>query len=679
MNPPDTGIDPRPALEAWAGVECSVVRVGDRARDQMDRNGHADRIDDLDRVAGLGVRAFRQPVLWERTDPAGSGDYDWSWPDARLDRLRALGVRPIVGLVHHGAGPLATSLVDDGFAAGLARYAGAVAARYPWVDDYTPVNEPLTTARFSGLYGHWHPHGSDEPTFVRTLLTQCRAVSLAMAAIRAVNPRARLVQTEDLGRASASPSLRYQADFENLRRWLSLDLLAGRVGRDHPLRRDLRDWGAGEAELAWFADHPCLPDLVGINHYLTSNRYLDRRIRRYPAGCRGGNGLHAYADVEAVRVRAADQAPLRDLLREAADRYGRPVAVTEAHLGGTREEQVRWLAEVWREALAARAGGADVRAVTAWAAFGLHDWDSLMTRCEGRYEPGLFDARSSPPRPTALAGVVRDLAAGLEPAHPVLDAPGWWHRPDRFLHRPRPTIPRRAHPDARTVVLLGPGSALGRAVAASARVRGLPLVPLRPAPFDRRDPEALADLIAPHRPWAVLDASGRRARPGDLAAYARLGVLAVECPARSRAGGERARRPPAEGVRLLTIRTGSVFAGLEGGDFLARVLRRLAADEGPVPVDVDRPPPSYAPDLAEAVLDLMVDGETGAWHLAHPEAMTRLELVRAVAGGLGLDASRVIPLDRATPVRHRAADLRRSATLPPIDRAIGRLLQGAGP
>ena len=25
--------------------------------------------------------------------------------------------------------------------------------RYPWIDAYTPVNEPLTTARFSGLYG----------------------------------------------------------------------------------------------------------------------------------------------------------------------------------------------------------------------------------------------------------------------------------------------------------------------------------------------------------------------------------------------------------------------------------------------------------------------------------------------------------------------------------------------
>src|SRR5690606_40579827 len=74
------------------------------------------------------------------------------------------------------------------FARKLAGYAGALAARYPWVHWYTPVNEPLTTARFSGLYGHWFPHGRDEPTFWRTLRNQCRGTVLAMRAIRRVQP-----------------------------------------------------------------------------------------------------------------------------------------------------------------------------------------------------------------------------------------------------------------------------------------------------------------------------------------------------------------------------------------------------------------------------------------------------------------------------------------------------------
>jgi hypothetical protein len=37
--------------------------------------------------------------------------------------------------------------VDPSFATGLAAFALRVAERYPWVDAFTPVNEPLTTAR----------------------------------------------------------------------------------------------------------------------------------------------------------------------------------------------------------------------------------------------------------------------------------------------------------------------------------------------------------------------------------------------------------------------------------------------------------------------------------------------------------------------------------------------------
>ena len=198
-------------LEAWAGIECTVNRGGDRYFDQIVRSGHDRRPDDLDRLAALGVSAVRYPVLWERHHP----DPDWAWADGRLGRLRHLGVRPIVGLCHHGSGPPHTSLLDPGFADGLAAFAGRVAERYPWVGAYTPVNEPLTTARFAGLYGHWYPHGRDDRSFLTALLTECRAVALAMRAVRRVNPGARLVQTDDLGQTYAPPELRYQADFEN--------------------------------------------------------------------------------------------------------------------------------------------------------------------------------------------------------------------------------------------------------------------------------------------------------------------------------------------------------------------------------------------------------------------------------------------------------------------------------
>jgi dTDP-4-dehydrorhamnose reductase len=200
-------------LEVWAGVECTVNRVGERWFDQLERSGHAKRLDDLDRFAALGIKALRFPVLWERHAAASLDAVDWSWPDAALARLKSLGVRPIVGFIHHGSGPAYTSLTDDAFAEKLALYARRFAERYPWVDAYTPVNEPLTTARFSGLYGLWYPHARDRLVFLRILLNECRAIVAAMQAVRSVNPAAKLVQTEDLGRIYSTPKLTYQATF----------------------------------------------------------------------------------------------------------------------------------------------------------------------------------------------------------------------------------------------------------------------------------------------------------------------------------------------------------------------------------------------------------------------------------------------------------------------------------
>ncbi|MFT8246201.1 family 1 glycosylhydrolase [Roseomonas sp. BN140053] len=434
-------------LEMWGGVECTVVRIGEDQRDQLHETGHHDRPGDLDLIASLGIRTLRYPVLWERVAPRSLKECDWSWSDDRLARLRQLGIAPIVGLVHHGAGPVYTDLLDPLFPEKLADYAGRVAARYPWVRDWTPVNEPLTTARFSGLYGHWFPHGNDMNAFLQALFGECRGVALAMRAIRRVRPDARLVQTEDLGRVFSTPVMAAQARHENERRWLSLDLLCGRVDRDHPWRGAMEAAGLDPAALDALVDDPCPPDILGINHYVTSDRFLDERLHLYPERYRAGNGHQTYADVEAVRVRQpADMIGVEARLREAWDRYGLPMAVTEAHLGCTEPEECqRWLVDVWEAAERLREDGVDLRAVTAWSLFGAMDWKSLLRHREGAYEPGVFDARFDPPRPTLVAEAVRALATTGR-FTPALDQPGWWRRSDRFLPLldTKPPEPRRS-------------------------------------------------------------------------------------------------------------------------------------------------------------------------------------------------------------------------------------------
>ncbi|HEX8143489.1 MAG TPA: family 1 glycosylhydrolase [Pyrinomonadaceae bacterium] len=721
-------------LELWAGVECTVNRVNDLYYDQLEQSGHATRLSDLELFAGLGVRALRYPVLWERTAPDGIERADWTWADERLARIRELGMRPVVGLIHHGSGPRSTSLVDEAFPSKLAAYARAVAERYPWVEAYTPVNEPLTTARFSGLYGHWYPHGRDDLTFARALLTQCRAIVLAMRAVREVNPAASLIQTEDLGKTFSTRTLAYQAAFENERRWLSYDLLAGRVNPFHQMWDYLRWIGVHQSELEWFIDNACPPDIIGINHYLTSERFLDERTGRYPVCSHGGNGRHAYADVEAVRVRAEGLAGPRALIKEAWERYELPLVVTEAHLGCTREEQLRWLNEVWDAARAARRGGAQVRAVTAWSLLGAYDWNCLLTRSGGHYEPGVFDLRAPTPRPTALAHMLRDLAAGREHKHAVLDAPGWWRRLDRLHYPPVGPLSRTTRRDAltektrgvnmgrgasRPLLITGATGTLGSAFARLCEIRGLSYRLLSRREMDIADPASVERALAAYEPWAVVNAAGyvrvdeaERARdichrenvegPATLAsACAATGVSLLTFSSdlvfdgagqrpyterdataplnvygRSKALAER-RVLEAHGSALV-VRTSAFFGPWDEYNFVTVALRTLASGNAFVAASDATVSPTYVPDLVHASLDLLIDGETGLWHLANAGATTWAHLAERVADLAGLDASlvearptRSLGLAAARPV-YTVLTSERGLLLPSLEDAVSR-------
>lgn len=724
------------APELWGGVECTVNRVGEVFFDQVERGGHARRASDLELFARLGVRALRYPVLWERTAPRGLAEADWSWPDERLARLRELGIRPVVGLVHHGSGPRYTDLLDSAFPEKLAEYARAVAERYPWVEDYTPVNEPLTTARFAALYGLWHPHAYAEASFTRALLNEVRAVVLAMRAVRAVNPRARLVQTEDLGKIYSTPRLRYQAEFENERRWLTFDLLAGRVVRGQPMWDYLRWAGVGQSELEWFVENACAPDLVGVNHYLTSERFLDERVERYPAHTHGGNQRDRYADVEAVRVCAEGLAGPRVLLREAWERYGLPLAVTEVHLGCTREEQLRWFHEVWTAARDLRAGGVDVRAVTAWALLGSFDWHKLLTCAEGHYEPGAFDLRAPAPRPTALARMLRELAEGGECDSPLLDTPGWWRRLDRLTYAPvrrratQPTAPARVERGAgpsRVLLITGATGTLGQAFARLCAARGVAHRALTRAEMDIADAASVEKILSEENAWAVVNAAGY-VRVDDAESDAGrcfrenakgAATLAEACAARSLRlltfstdlvfDGEGRSEPykesdavsplnvygrsKAEAERAvleilpasLVVRTSAFFGPWDAYNFVTAALRTLAGGGEFIAADDAWVSPTYVPDLVNVSLDLLMDGERGVWHLANRGATTWAELARRAARLAGLDERAVAARETARLAHAAPRPLysvlgsERGELMPPLDDALTRYLQDAGP
>lgn len=679
-------------LELWGGIEATVNRVGDQFYDQLQMNGHFRRESDIDLIAQTGIAALRYPVLWEHH---ASATPDWSVATARLNALREKKIRPIVGLVHHGSGPSHTNLLEWSFVKGLAAHASNVARQFPWVEDYTPVNEPLTTARFSCLYGHWYPHAKDQLSFVRALFMEVHATKAAMREIRRVNPQAKLIQTEDMGKVYSTRLLAYQAEFENERRWLSLDLLCGRVNPSHPMWGYLVWTGIDPDELKPFLEDPCPPDIIGLNHYVTSERFLDERLHQYPPRTHGGNHRHQYVDISAVRVSAGRTGGAYGVLKEAWNRYNIPTAITECHLGCTREEQLRWLMEVWRGAKRLKKEGADIRAVTVWSILGAYDWDSLLTNPRGHYEPGAFDLRSPTPRPTAIVRCMKSLSETGDFHHPIVQTEGWWRRAVRLTYKPvRPFIPKNTTPlrlwhfrskqrANQPILITGATGTLGSGFRRLCKLRGLSYRMCTRQEMDISDPASVESFVERVRPWAIINTAGyvrvddaERDRqkcfeantngPIHLACVAKkLGIALLTFSSDQVFDGNK-RVPYVESDPVsplntygiskakaerdlmetlpsaLIVRTSAFFGPWDDYNFVTTTLRQLRRGMEVVAAGDAHVSPTYVPDLVHASLDLLIDGQSGVWHLANEGAVTWAQLARHAAAIAGVREDLVI-------------------------------------
>lgn len=660
----------------WIGLECSLNRVGDTFFNQCDRSGHSKRIQDLKTFADLRAQKIRYPFLWELANSRDHQNFQWTWADERMAELKSLGLQPIVGFLHHGSGPKFTNLLDPDFPQKLTHYAKAFAKRYPEQIDYTPINEPLTTALLSCVYGLWYPHHRSDHSFLRALLNQVKATVLAMNAIREVQPEARLIQTESLGQVMGTSLVQSQVHFENERRWLSFDLLEGCVDSHHPLFSYLTTHGIDPTELSEIQEKTCGVDVMGINHELSSDRFLDHRIQYYPEAFHCGNGHYQYADVAAVDTTAAESLNPADLFEEVWKRYKKPLAVTEAHLNGPREDQMRWLHEIRQALCEVQARGAKVEAMTAGSLLGSFDWNLHRVERKSDYECGIFDLRGPQPRATALAQQIKGWCSGKEFIHPVLKEAGWWRDPSRKIFGP-PTLKVTSHQEQRTLekwrssphlievghsektlLVIGCRGTLAQAFAKICAIRKLPVLCLGRDSLNICSSATLQKKMRSIRPWAIINTAGfsqvdeaeknkencynlnvigvknlaEIARSlqvplvhfsTDLVfdgsseeAYLESDVVSPLCfYGETKAASEKL----VQGIhdKSLVVRTSPFFGPWDKTNFAYSVIQRvLAGDQIFAPKDVFISP-TYVPHLVHATLDLLLDEMTGVIHLTN--------------------------------------------------------------
>lgn len=696
----------------WAGFECTLNRVGERYQDQLLPSERAMRLECMRLLPRLGIKAFRYRIAWEdETTPLSQYEDDMAF-------FAENGITPILGLVHHGSGPAHTSLLDDNFADGLAQHAKKVAQAFPDAVHWTPVNEPLTTARFSALYGHWYPHERNEIAFWRALFNQIDGTIAAMREIRNVNPLAKLVQTEDLGTTFSTAASSDQAAYNNQRRWMTWDLLMGHVISGHPFYTRLCDMGF-EERLRRISEAPCPPDIVGVNHYLTSDRFLDHRIARYPPYTVGSNGREAFADIEAVRVLSTPNDGMERVLSDAWDRYKIPVALTECHNACTREEQMRWVRDAWKVAEKLNAAGKNVVAVTIWTLMGARGWSSLLTDAEMDFEGGVFDPRSGTIRATGLADTITALTQGAE-LPPASNGAGWWQRDERLRFTPAP-MPGRVfrqpdHKASASLLIAGITGSLGQAFVRAAQHRGLSFIATSRAQMALDDPQSIEAVLHKYRPWAVINATGwvrvddaeQEAEQCHASNTAGALALAQACENMGIAnvhfssdlvfdGAHPA--PYAEDAELrplnvygeskaladaallamttpLVIRTAAFFSPFDRYNFAHHLVETLRQNRTFLASAEHQVSPTYVPHLANHVLDLAIDRAKGLWHVSNGDTLSWFDFAREISAACGLDKGQI---DMATAdelgwvaPRPKQSGLRthHGQTLPPLTHSI---------
>ncbi len=360
----------RPGRLEWGlGIEDTCVYPPTRyamfTLDEHALTGHDARWrDDLRAAHDLGATMLRYGAAWPLTNPA-PGTFDWSVLDERLEFAAGdLGLTVVADLVHYGAPAwLDASFADAAYPEAVAAFGGAFAERYRGlVEHVTPLNEPLTTASFSGLRGIWPPALTGWRGWTEVTVNLADGVARTAAAVTAANPSAVVVHVEAASHYTpGAPEMVATSDLLGRLGFLPTDLATGRVTPQHELYGWLVGHGTDEARLARLVAAPARIGLLGVNYY------PDLTPRLVTAhGVNGGEATQVTHNLWTAGLETA--------LRGFADRYGLPVLVTETSIEGDDTQRAAWLRGSVEAVRGLLAAGVDVRGYTWWPFFDFVDW-----------------------------------------------------------------------------------------------------------------------------------------------------------------------------------------------------------------------------------------------------------------------------------------------------------------
>jgi beta-glucosidase/6-phospho-beta-glucosidase/beta-galactosidase len=321
-----------------AGIECSSHRRKDGVRLDLIRATSHDKhvLRDYRLCKDLGFDTVRDGLRWHLVEKA-PGRYDWSSWLPMLEAAEAVGLEVILDLFHYGS-PDPVDQAGEDFPERFTDFALAAIELQQSVSGRAPIVCPLNEISFMSWaveVGYFPRVGPDEVGWFKRQLV--RTGICAAKAIREQWPNATIVWAEPL--VHIAPHSHKRAEVRAAE--------AARQGQF-----ETYDWITGRAKPELGGD-PSLADLIGLNFYPHNQWYLD--------GPTIPMGHHEYR-------------PLADMLLEVAERYGKPIFLSETGAEGTGKPS--WLHYVCNEVREAMARGADIRGICWYPITAYPGWDN---------------------------------------------------------------------------------------------------------------------------------------------------------------------------------------------------------------------------------------------------------------------------------------------------------------
>jgi len=338
--------------------------------DELEKTNHYKYWEtDFNLLKEMGISFLRYGPPYYSTHLA-PGKYNWDFTDITFNKLKQLGITPLVDLCHFGVPDWLQNFQNPDFPEHFAEYAKAFAKRYKWCRIYTPINEIFIAAMFSAQYGWWNERLQGDEYFVTALKNLCKANMLAMQAILKVQSEAVFVQSESAEYFHAEePSCQPLAKILNEKRFLSLDLVYG-----HPISVPMYEFllqnGMSKDEYNWFMNNSRKNRCIMGNDYYITNEHI----------VSSDGSTKASGEIFGYHV----------ITQQYFRRYSLPVMHTETNL--LEPLSVHWLKKQWTNAYQLRQDGVPLLGFTWYSLIDQVDWDSALRNDHGKInELGLYD------------------------------------------------------------------------------------------------------------------------------------------------------------------------------------------------------------------------------------------------------------------------------------------------